>query len=844
MQADGALAGATSRRVSRISSTPDEGRFPPGTVLAQRYRIAGRLGQGGMGEVYKATDLLLEQTVALKFLPERLTRDESALDRFRNEVRLARQISHPNVCRVYDLGEINGEMFLTMEYIDGENLGSLLRRIGQLPAAKAVEFARRLCAGLAAAHDKGVIHRDLKPANIMVDARGQVLITDFGLAAVEDRVRPEDIRSGTPAYMAPEQLSGRTVTARSDLYALGLVLHEMFTGRPPFAAKSLDDLEALQRAGVSHVAGVDEAVSRVISRCLEAEPNRRPPGALAVAAALPGGDPLAAALAAGETPSPEMVAAAGDRAGMPRWQALSAFAVVVVGVVVAAWLFGLTSVMSVLPSRTTPEAMAQNARLMLARFGYAQTPASEAWDFEQDVAALLKLPADKEAKRRQIPEARPPVVYFWYRTSPSRLTPQTLNSARVQLDDPPLTTAGMVSLELDTRGRLTGLRALPSQSDQPNAKSGTMDWNLLFEAAGLDPKQFAPVKPATIPMRPFDARAAWVESGAAEPLRVEAAAWGGRPVLFELTRRVAEASASAVQRANTAAIYSLIFIVLLFLTAVGLAWRNVHSGRADTRSALRLAAVIGGLSAVSSMLWSAHGLDLEELTFAIRATGEAMFFAAAAAVVYLAVEAMARRGWPHGLVAWMRALNGEWRDPLVATHVLLGLAAGATVACIAVATKLMTGPTVAGTRLPCASSLRVLSEIMVDSPFNAGASSLLMVLMILVAQVLLRRRWVGVLAWGVLFGALQASVIGNSLPLLAVIAGTYVAMGVFMLRFGVVAAVAALYPPAIISRVPMTLDSAAWYFPMSLAALAAIIALAFLAMRVALAGRPIWEENA
>ncbi|HEY7698645.1 MAG TPA: serine/threonine-protein kinase, partial [Vicinamibacteria bacterium] len=159
------------------------GRFSPGTILASRYRIIERVGQGGMGEVYRADDLTLDQPVALKFLPEELSRNTGALGRFRGEVRIARQISHPNLCRVYDIGEADGLHFLSMEYIRGEDLRSLLRRIGRLPADKAVEVAAQIASGLAAAHDRGVLHRDLKPANVMIDERGQARITDFGLAA-------------------------------------------------------------------------------------------------------------------------------------------------------------------------------------------------------------------------------------------------------------------------------------------------------------------------------------------------------------------------------------------------------------------------------------------------------------------------------------------------------------------------------------------------------------------------------------------------------------------------------------------------------------------------------------
>src|SRR5271170_1056478 len=243
-----ASSGSAAKTSGRTQSTSGglltEGRFLPGRLLAGRYRIIALLGRGGMGEVYRADDLTLGQPVALKFLPEEATKDETLLERFRNEVRLSRRVSHPNVCRVYDVGEVDGHTFFTMEYVDGEDLASLLRRIGRLPADKALEIARQLCAGLAAAHAKGVLHRDLKPANIMLDGRGQVVVTDFGLAGLADDIRGNEIRSGTPAYMAPEQLAGKEVSPRSDIYALGLVLYEVFTGKRAFAEKIAGEVHA------------------------------------------------------------------------------------------------------------------------------------------------------------------------------------------------------------------------------------------------------------------------------------------------------------------------------------------------------------------------------------------------------------------------------------------------------------------------------------------------------------------------------------------------------------------------------------------------------------------------
>jgi serine/threonine-protein kinase len=293
-----------------------------------------------MGEVYCAIDLMLEQRVALKFLPEVAIHDAATVARFHNEVRLARRVSHPNVCRVYDIGEVEGQPFISMEYVDGENMRSLLRRIGRLPADKAAEIARRLCAGLSAAHDKGVLHRDLKPANIMVDGRGQVLITDFGLAGLAQELKDTEVRAGTPAYMAPEQLAGKEVSIQSDIYALGLVLYEIFTGKRVFEANSLADLTRLHDGMLTNpsslVKDLDPIVERVIMHCLEPDPRHRPPSALAVAAALPGSDPLAAALAAGETPSPDIVAAAGEADGLGLVAMASGLAAVVVGLVAVA----------------------------------------------------------------------------------------------------------------------------------------------------------------------------------------------------------------------------------------------------------------------------------------------------------------------------------------------------------------------------------------------------------------------------------------------------------------------------------------------------------------------------
>src|ERR1700722_4570207 len=349
------------------SHPPQSGGFSPGTVLVERYRIVALLGRGGMGEVYRAEDLKLGNVVALKFLPASLQHDAAALADFHAEVRNARQVSHPNVCRVYDIGEVNGQHFLTMEYIDGEDLSSLLRRIGRLPPDKALETAHQICAGLSAAHDCGLLHRDLKPANIMLDGRGRVRITDFGLALSSAEASGRSETAGTPAYMAPEQIGKGEASVRSDIYSLGLVFYELFTGRLPYKADTPIEwrrahLESSPRTPSSVVKDIDPVVETAILRCLQKDPALRPSSVRQVASAFPGGDPLAAALAAGETPSPEMVAASGETEGLRPLVAWLVLTAVIVSTAAVILLSAQVKLYRRVPLEMPPEALAQRAR--------------------------------------------------------------------------------------------------------------------------------------------------------------------------------------------------------------------------------------------------------------------------------------------------------------------------------------------------------------------------------------------------------------------------------------------------------------------------------------------------
>src|SRR5450631_4536240 len=446
------------RPSSSVTSWHSEGRFLPGYLVAGRYRVIALLGKGGMGEVYRADDLTLGQPVALKFIPDQAGRDESTVERFRNEVRIARQVSHPNVCRVYDVGEVDGHTFFTMEYVDGEDLASLLRRIGRLPQDKAIEIARQLCAGLAAAHAKGVLHRDLKPANIMLDGRGQVVITDFGLAGVADDIRGPEVRSGTPAYMSPEQLAGKEVSTRSDIYALGLVLYEVFTGKRAFADSAAAALhgrgDRTPSRPSSVVKDLDPIVEKVILRCLETEPSGRPATALAVAAALPGGDPLAAALAAGETPSPQLVAASGETTGLRPRVAVACLLAVLAGLAVGMYLTIRYSAVEKMHLEQTPEVLAHKTREIVTRLGYAEKPADTGYGFDYDTNFRDSVENEKMPPNwDEVIAGRPTMLQFWYRQSPDLMGPTDyrdfmLTPGILTDEDPATTLSGMVNVKL------------------------------------------------------------------------------------------------------------------------------------------------------------------------------------------------------------------------------------------------------------------------------------------------------------------------------------------------------------------------------------------------------------
>ena len=838
----------------RAVTDADRGsRFLPGTMFAGRYRVVGPLGRGGMGEVYRADDLKLGQPVALKFLPADVERDPERLARFLTEVRLARQVTHPNVCRVYDIGEIDGRHFLSMEYVDGEDLASLLRRIGRLPEDKAIEIARQLCAGLAAAHDEGVLHRDLKPANIMIDGRGRARITDFGLAGATSGISGGEARAGTPQYMAPEQVAGRELSVRTDLYALGLVLYEMFTGKRAFEIKNLDDLQHLPSSTPtspsSHVSGLNPLVERAILRCLDPDPAKRPPSAEALAAALPGGDPLAMAVAAGDTPSPEMVAAAGADSGLRPVVAGTLLGITLAGMI-AITLLAPHFVLSRLAAPAKPPAVfVDDARQLLRQTGFPPG-VHDAWGLNVNFSYLNYMSAGRATDAYA--GVRDHAVEFWYRESPvlierlhflnPDLTPQ------IGSNDPRLRYSGEVRVQLDRDGRLVQLTAMPPQVAGDEVPGTDASWPLLFRASGLDPDAWIETAPRWTPLHFGDRQRAWVPRDASrlssEVIRIEAASFQGRPVSYELIYPWTVPSRMlATRRSESERIGDLIAVLIFTALMIGsalVARRNMKLDRIDRRGAFRVAAFVTALLMVIWVVEEDHVPSIWELFLFLMAAGWALFMGVLLGVIYLALEPYVRRLWPTTIMSWSRVLAGTIRDPLVARDVLIGCAAGAVLGTLEFSghavTRLVSGimPRVFASERALHGPLALASEIP-QAMVNAIFLALVFLFVLLTLRKLVRWEWLAIVVAAVLFGVPGA--MGNASPAAAMPFALLVNVLIYavLARAGLVSAITMIFFTHMLYSFPASWPPNQWYSGVGFAGVLVVAVLAVAAFRVAIA---------
>jgi eukaryotic-like serine/threonine-protein kinase len=809
-----------------VNQEDESERFPPGTVVAGRYRILGLLGRGGMGEVYRADDLRLEQSVALKFLARSRSADEEWLARFHGEVRLARRVTHPNVNRVYDIGEADGEVFLSMEYVDGENLGSLLRRIGRLPIERALRMGRELCVGLGAAHDQGVLHRDLKPANVMVDGLGHVRIMDFGIAVAKSDTATAGI-AGTPAYMAPELFEGGEASVASDIYAFGVVLYEMVTGKLPHDAARGTDSSVVAALPAAMTETVTPQLERVIRRCLAPDPQDRPSSTYSVLAAIPGGDALAAAVAAGETPSPEMVAAAAEKPA-DRRSLIAMLVAAIMGLVAVFLLADQTMLLPRAGLEKPPAVLIDRAEELLKQLGHGSSLPGHASGFTIDQGYLDYVAKHREASRENLP-----CVYFWYRQGDRRLPPPPpLGGTTSPRRLPPV--EGMNIVHLDGSGRLLRLAVYQRSTLAAPSKelSQTIDWSALFAAAELNLADYESVAPTSPPPMFADDVVAWKcrDASGLQPKRIEAAAAAGRVVFFDVVlpwEKTDSEAASQLLSTTTAPTFAALFWlrVITLLAALALAQYNLRLGRGDVRSARRLALFVFALALMDWVVGERHSSAFqEEASAALLWTSRATFMAAVAWFTYVAVEPYVRRLWPQTIVTWTRLIAGRFRDPLVGRDLLVGTVLGIALTLtdqLDIVLGKVVGDGAIVAKLPAAGyelgellGLRYKIGTVISQMLWAVTFGMFMLLLLLILRIVFRDGRRGTVAFVAIITMVSGywATIDNSVPwLLGLVMG--IAVVLVLMRVGFVALAIGLFVQTLLMANPLTLHWAAWYAP-------------------------------
>lgn len=753
--------------------------YEPGEVLGGRYRIVGQLGRGGMGVVYRADDLVLGESVAIKFLPAEVAERTDYVERFVREVRTARKVTHGNVCRVHDIGEVEGRRFLSMEYVDGEDLASLLRRIGRLDHDKAVELAHQLCAGLAALHDREIIHRDLKPANVMIDGSGHLKLADFGLAALVDEFGKEEIRDGTPAYQAPEQARGHAVTKASDIYALGLILEEMFSGSSRSRRASSKPSSDTSRARV------DPEIAELIDRCLENDPAKRPGSVREAALALPGGDPLARALAQGQLLSADAVANA------PTAGALRPSVAWGIAAAVLFFVLGLAA----LQSRASPTALVPP--LDAAVLEHRAQELLEALVEDAPNVRTVFAAHDREAGERIVAEAslRDDPLFNPFRlvirASRKRIAAQ---GTQITIDDPPALMPGTTTLKVDGTGALRGFMVIAAEDELATEVSGPPDWTPALEATGFEVASLVPATPRRAPPTNVDAVAAWTTADGGG--RIEAGA-RGRDVVWLVVKRDGAAQDTAEEEYHWALqvvviAFRVVFVVIVLVAFPVAAVRTLRDGGSDFTGARRLAYGYLALTIITHVTASP--------VRGVHATNDMILStiggAALAAVGYVVIEPFVRRRMPRALVGWNRLLRGRIADPLVGRELLVGLALGVALAggigvvasfdhAIAVEPETLLGG-------------RRASSILWSSLLFGPSTAMLLLAVLLVIQWRVKNRWVA--------GVLVVLGVGLNSQFYGSVAAGVLFAGVvaFVAHYGLLAATATATISRLSLAVPMT----------------------------------------
>jgi hypothetical protein len=671
---------------------------------------------------------------------------------------------------------------------------------------------------------------------VMLDGRGHVRITDFGLAVSQDHGTRHG-SAGTPAYMAPEQLAGAPASVQSDLYALGLTLYEIFTGKRAFAGSStVQDLLARQKAldltpPTAVVRDLDPGVERLITHCLDPEPDKRPRSASEVMNALPGDDPLIAAVFAGETPSPEIVAAAaerGDLSARAAWCALALFTIVLT-------TFAYLAPRTMLHERArifkpTP-ILEERAREVLAATGHRLTATDSTYWY---LAALSQTEWERTHPATG-PELMP--MRFGYRQSPTPMRSLTLEQ-RVDWSNPPLSLSGMAAVHLDSAGRLIELVVVPPQLEDPPARRQPVNWAPLIAMSGL-PQGLRAVPPRWAAPIDSDEKNAW--STADGSVRVEAAAYHGRPVWFSVIRpwSLPDRMPPSQPKPLFVSDFALLAVlVIAWVAATVLGLRNLRRAQVDRRGALRVALFVFFTCWLALVLRAHHPGGAREFAIMGKVIAYALTLGLATWCGYVAIEPLVRRRWPRMLIGWSRLLAGQFRNAMIGRDLLLGLTVGIVVQFVLVLNAAIPG---ASPRLVAPSAFAHLSDTahyVLRSLVGAAFLPLTLVTILLACLVVTRNVKAALIIGTIIMaaGALD-SITGPQWIRIPSAFFVVILPMALLFRYGVLALAASTFAYLILMRVPITVDTADWYFGRSLFGLVLLAAIAMCAFVTSLGGK-------
>ena len=850
------------------------------------YKVLEKIGQGGMGEVFLAQDTSLDRKVALKFLPEDLQQDPTARKRFLREAKSAAALDHPFICKIYQVGEAEEKPFIAMEYLQGITLREKLAG-GPFPVREAVETASEIAEALEAAHKQSIVHRDLKPSNIMLTIERHVKVMDFGLAKrvgpidepeqeITTALTREGMAIGTVPYMSPEQVRGQPLDTPSDIFSFGVVFFEMLTGVHPFRkATSLDTASAILRDDPpplgKYVTELPEALQHVVNKTLAKNPQERCQSVREVLVDLKqftGALPLSPGTDGLQTPDTREsgVAALAAEGEASRGFSPAVAWMCLVGTMLALaatfWMAGQSRLSQIVPLPKSPELLIADARAILEDLGYPTPQRDSTHGFVRDARYIDHLMTQERSATwwELLARGEPNVIRFWYRESPRYLVPHRTTEFFPAEHDPPLSVPGMVSLQLDPRGRLRRLEAVPVDLEGSSEESMAADWGSLFAAAQLDLEDFTPDRPESSPSSPAYRQAAWQGTypDAAEiPIRIEAAFFGGLPVAFEIQEPWDEpgepgGGSGFVQAADVvpdawASFAHVALQLVLILTLVLLAQRNFRANRGDRKLAFRLACYFFGLVVLSWVFAANHVLEGSQVEILFGALYRAFFAFGLAWLFYIALEPYARRLWPQTLISWVCLLEGRFREPRVGRDVLAGCTYGIGCALMFQILGMAAGwlggvpprpdLPVHPAELIALGGVRESIGELFSIQVNISTLILYLIGALVLLKLICRRTWLAVVVHAVLYVFVYASGFG--------LAGIVLSISFWYLvffRFGWVSVLVGTFIQDLLHGYPLTTDLSAWYAHASILAVVVCLGLTLYGFKVSLAGRPAFKD--